>query len=193
MSVLGHTPRRSSGGARSGGQLWAPGTWYGSGQQGAAQSQAAAANRLYLMQFFGAGRTFDRLGLNVLIAGAAGNVARVGAYRAGADGWPADLLAESGAQLVDTVRDPQSPAVTVKVPAAGVWLAFTAQSGTFTAWSSTSYPALVGVASLTAPNPVNYMYPATSYPATAALPATLAGSAWTYAVGNVPAVFMRAA
>lgn len=177
----------------SGGMLYMAGRYYSPGQQSSAQSQAAAANRLYLSPFWGNGRTFDRIGMNVLIAGTAGNVARLGIYAADATGWPAALLVDSGSAAfpVDTVTGRETP-ISITIPGL-VWLAFTAQSGTFTSWSSTSTPSIIGATSLTAPNPVNYMYPTTSYAATSALPATLAGATYTFATGNVPSPLLRAA
>lgn len=177
----------------SGGMLTEPGGYYGSGQQSAEQSQAAAGSRLYLTPFWGAGRRFDRIGLNVKIAGTAGHVARCGVYAAAADGRPAGLLVDSGSAgfAVDTVTPREVP-IDLTIPDL-VWLALTAQSGTLSAWSSTNMPSITGAVSLASPNPVNYLYPTTSYPPTSPLPATLAGATFTRATGNVPAVLLRAA
>lgn len=79
-------------------------------------------NRLRVTPIFVRGGSFDRIAGNVVVAGAAGCVVRLGAYASAADGSPATLLFDAG--VVDATSSGVKEIVIAQSLAAGVvWLA----------------------------------------------------------------------
>lgn len=79
-------------------------------------------NRLRVTPIFVRGGSFDRIAGNVVVAGAAGCVVRLGAYASAASGSPATLLFDAG--VVDATSSGVKEIVIAQSLAAGVvWLA----------------------------------------------------------------------
>lgn len=161
-------------------------TSYGAGTAG---TTAIAADTLYAIPFYVSGpMTTATITLNVTATGTATNV-HLGVYDADpATGLPRTLLADSGAQAVDTIGLKEPALVQALTPGVLYWLALVA-NGAVTVTSLNPYPGPLGLSAATAVVPAAAtIYRGFTY---AALPATW-GTLLGYA-GTMPFVTVKAA
>jgi len=133
----------------TGGVLWIAGRYYSTNVVGTSSGAASTANRLYLTpMYLPTARTVDRIGVNVTTAGATGAVARLGVYNAHPDtGMPTTVLVDGGTVTVAAVGAAQ---VTVSATLHGlVWLAVTSGVATYTAFTASNSPNIIGASALT--------------------------------------------
>ncbi len=170
--------------------LWVVGRWYQPHLVGSTTTVAPTASELRLIPLYiPVARAVDRVGCHVSTAGTGGHVARLGIYNASpTSGLPTTVLVDAGTVLVDTVGAKE---VAITATLHGLyWLGLTAQSGTFTALTTTGLAFIAGSTSAHA-IPSNALAYASVSPTSALPDRTGVAPVFSVAVA-VPTVGVRA-